>query len=27
MEADEFGPAAALVRGISVQHFRSSPYY
>ena len=27
MEADEFGPAAALLRGISVQHFRASPYY
>ena len=27
MEADEYGPAAALVRGISVQHFRASPYY
>ena len=27
IEADEYGPAAALLRGISVQHYRSSPYY
>ena len=27
IEADEYGPAAALLRGISVQHFRASPYY
>ena len=27
LEADEYGPAAALLRGISVQHYRSSPYY
>ena len=27
IEAGEYGPAAALVRGISVQHRRSSPYW
>ena len=27
IEGDEYGPAAALLRGISVQHYRSSPYY